>query len=206
MTIDEVIQQPGQMDMVMKDVIMRDLHVAMPGHILTYNKSQQTATIQPAIREWRQSQNPPILQDVPVFMFAGLEIEPKPGDGCLVVFADRCIDNWTGNNLITPISARQHDLSDGFAFVGFKMNVPDTRITGKVPKAKNADHANTASTTGGGGYYSSMSLRSAPTATEESAEESTDTEELESRIEALEAQIEALQKTVNSLTAEGGER
>ena len=57
----------------------------------------------------------PLLRDVPVFMPVPFDVHP--GDACLVIFADRDIDQWlcegTG-------SGRMHSLSDGFAFVGFK--------------------------------------------------------------------------------------
>lgn len=43
----------------------------------------------------------------------------KQGDECLVIFASRSIDDWwqSGKGQ-TPYDLRQHDLSDGIAFVG----------------------------------------------------------------------------------------
>ena len=58
------------------------------------------------------------------------------GDECLVVFASRCIDAWWqsgGHNNNLPDN-RMHDLSDGFAFVGFSSvpNVPSSISTTSV--------------------------------------------------------------------------
>lgn len=43
-----------------------------------------------------------------------------PGDECLLIFAERCIDGWfaSGQSSI-PLDYRLHDLSDGFALMGF---------------------------------------------------------------------------------------
>ena len=119
--IDEVIQQPGQQARVMMDAVSELIHVALPGELVSYDPAKQTAVIQPTIRNWKQSANPPLLMDVPVFQPGG-NFNPKPGDGCLFVFAVRCIDAWwQSGGVSNPISARKHDLSDGFAFVGFRL-------------------------------------------------------------------------------------
>ena len=66
-------------------------------------------------------ENPPLLVDVPVFFMGNLVYPIEKGDECLVVFADSCIDSWfMSGGVSMPVSARKHDLSDGFAFVGFK--------------------------------------------------------------------------------------
>ena len=51
------------------------------------------------------------------------------GDECLVVFAARCIDSWwQSGGVQAPAEHRVHDLSDGFAFVGFFSQA--TKISG----------------------------------------------------------------------------
>ncbi len=70
----------------------------------------------------------PLLRDVPVYM-------PDPGrtitagEECLVIFADFCIDGWydTGQPALPP-SPRAHDLSDAFAFVGFRSRPRQTEF------------------------------------------------------------------------------
>ena len=94
----------------LKREVMRSIHCAVPGTVLSFDAETATAVIRPA------SENLPLLKDVPVFMPVPFEI--SEGDGCLVVFADHEIDSWmTGEEC--P-SGRTHSLSDGFAFVGFK--------------------------------------------------------------------------------------
>jgi hypothetical protein len=79
----------------------------------------------------------PLLVDVPVIMMNGgnfmISMPVKVGDECLVVFSDRCIDNWWANGGVQPQvdkrgigELRFHDLSDGFAIIGpfSKPNVP----------------------------------------------------------------------------------
>lgn len=123
MNIDEFIQQPGQKDRIFRDEILKSLHVALPGEIVAYDDSKRTATIQPVIRDWGSKDSPPLLLDVPVFFGGNYTFVPQKGDGCLVVFADSCIDAWLkSGGVSTPSVARMHSLSDGFAFVGFRQS------------------------------------------------------------------------------------
>ena len=93
----------------LKKDIMRSLHCAVPGTVLSFDGASRTAEIRPA------GEDLPVLKGVPVFMPVPFDV--SPGDRCLVVFADREIDSWlTGAECR---SLRTHSLSDGFAFVGF---------------------------------------------------------------------------------------
>jgi hypothetical protein len=47
-----------------------------------------------------------------------LTLPIKPGDECLVVFADMCIDAWWQQGGVqNQVERRRHDLSDGFAIL-----------------------------------------------------------------------------------------
>lgn len=106
-----------------------NLRVAMPGIIQSFNSTEQTVTVQCAIREkfnmdgnlsW---QDIPLLLDVPIiFPRAGNYILTMPiqaGDECLVVFGDSCMDAWwQSGGVQNQIDCRRHDLSDGYAIVG----------------------------------------------------------------------------------------
>ena len=134
-SIDEYIQQPGQKERLLKDSIMESLHVALPGEVVSYDATNRTATIQPVIRDWKDKAKAPLLLDVPVFFLGEYVVDVSAGDECLVVFADKCIDGWFSNGGVSvPISARNHDLSDGFAFVGFRSR--KKMITGTNLKTK----------------------------------------------------------------------
>lgn len=97
--------------------IFSSMHCALPGTVVSFDPETQTAEIQPAVK--KDSLDCPILADVPVFMPVAFEI--RPGDACLVIFADIDIDFWFATGEVSePRSGRKHSLSDGFAFVGFK--------------------------------------------------------------------------------------
>ena len=138
-TVDELIQTPGKELDILKQSIMQEMHVSMPGIVKSYDPQTQSAIIQLSIRQRKGTGTiePPILTDVPVYL-----PPPNigPGDECLVVFADMCIDAWYHNGGVgNPISLRRHDLSDGFAFVGFRskqetfINGPKTLLDAFYP-------------------------------------------------------------------------
>jgi phage baseplate assembly protein gpV len=113
----------------------RALRVAMPGTIVSFDASKQTATIQPAITEvdflpgtnGQMGPRPlPRLVDVPVmFPRAGafaLTMPVQAGDECLVIFGDQCMDAWFQSGAagapVNEFETRRHSLADGFALVG----------------------------------------------------------------------------------------
>ena len=106
----------------LKKEIFSSLHCALPGTVEAFDPETRTVSVRPAVK---QGGIPlPLIRDVPVF-FPGsrdsaLTFPVSPGDGCLLVFADSDMDRWfeTGG-AEEPASARQHDLPDAFAFVGF---------------------------------------------------------------------------------------
>ena len=102
----------------LKQDFFSSLHCALPGTVVSFDAERQTAEIRPAVK--LGSMVFPVLSDVPVFMPVPFDV--NTGDVCLVVFADIDIDGWfdTGE-AAEPRSARKHSLSDGFAFVGFKV-------------------------------------------------------------------------------------
>lgn len=113
------------------DGLRSGLWTSMPGIIQSFNAGAVTATVQLAIKGivhapdgTAQFVNMPLLVDVPVHFPRGggctLTFPVAKGDECLVVFAARCIDGWwQSGGVQAPMDPRIHDLSDGFAFVGF---------------------------------------------------------------------------------------
>ena len=101
----------------LKQEIFSSLHCALPGTVVSFDAERQTAEVQPAVKTGSMAY--PVLPDVPVFM--PMPFEVRPGDPCLVIFADVDIDAWlVSGDPQEPKSARKHSLSDGFAFVGWK--------------------------------------------------------------------------------------
>ena len=121
--------------------MLSGLWVGGPGIIEDFNAVLQTASVQPAIQGRRVDKdgniifsNMPLCVDVPVFFFGAggytITAPVKKGDECFIAFADRCIDSWWQNGAMRgsnispqpPAEYRMHDLSDGFAFIGFRSN------------------------------------------------------------------------------------
>ncbi len=106
------------------------MRVAMPGIIDSFNPVAVTCSVRPAIKGVMsdhdgelQSTELPLLVDVPVVFPRGggctLTFPVQPGDECLLVFSDRCIDFWwQSSGVQEPVDPRQHDLSDAFAILG----------------------------------------------------------------------------------------
>ena len=103
--------------------IFENLHVAMPGILVSYDADTATADIRPALRRKTASGQiltAPLLREVPVFL-PSPDFTPSPGDHCLLIFADFCADGWyDAAQPVLPPSPRMHDLSDAFALVGFR--------------------------------------------------------------------------------------
>lgn len=100
----------------------------LPGRIMSFDSASQTVRVEPMISAESQDGSavplPPAV-DVPLFQLGGgdfiITLEPKQGDPCLLLVADRCIDVWyelAENNI--PGDFRQNDLSDCFCLVGFR--------------------------------------------------------------------------------------
>lgn len=128
---------------------LRDLHTAMPGIIESFNPTEQTASIQPAIKRVFKTQEAdkeilvpidlPILINVPVIQPRGggfsLTFPISKDDECLLIFCERSIDYWHQHSgLQIPGGKRFHHLSDAIAYVGL------SSIPKKVP---NYDSTNT---------------------------------------------------------------
>ncbi len=127
-TLDELVQAPGAALEAVKNAIRQEMHCALPGIITAYDKATQTVTVKPALRDRLSGGRLielPLLSDVPVFFPGGADkamtFPIEAGDECLVVFSDACMDGWFQyGGTQNPVSLRRHDLSDGFAFVGFR--------------------------------------------------------------------------------------
>lgn len=121
MKLDDLIQQPGQLERIQQASTSKRVHVSTPAKILRYDPDKRTVDVQPTIREWNSSEDPPVIQNVPVFFPGEYTYNINPGDECIVVFSDSCIDGWWYTGKISnPMVGRFHDLSDGFAIVGFR--------------------------------------------------------------------------------------
>lgn len=113
-----------------RQAINEQLRVALPGIVQSFDSGSVTATVQPSVRcmvrdndGHTTTKEYPLLVDVPVIFPRGggvtLTFPVSPGDECLVIFSDRCIDFWWQNGGVQePVDPRMHDLSDAFCIVG----------------------------------------------------------------------------------------
>ncbi|WP_175788537.1 Gp138 family membrane-puncturing spike protein [Burkholderia cenocepacia] len=105
---------------------------ALPGVVESFDDDAQTCVVQPAIKIPVRANDgtvvtsalPPVV-DCPVQFPSGgnctLTFPVAPGDECLLVFASRSVDAWWQSGGIQEQAAlRMHDLSDGFALLGFR--------------------------------------------------------------------------------------
>jgi hypothetical protein len=128
--VKERLDNPGEQQRTAIENELTNARVATPGIIISFDPVRQTASVQPAITENVQvgdgpasAVSLPILTDVPVqFPRAGgysLTFPVKPGDECLLVFCDMCIDGWwQSGGVQDQMEKRRHDLSDAMAILG----------------------------------------------------------------------------------------
>lgn len=115
------------------DNLNSNLRVAGPGIIeaVFLNNGVPTVSVKMAIREkinidgQESWEDLPTLVDMPLFILEGggylVTMPVKKGDECLVIFGDNCIDAWwQSGGVQNQVDKRRHDLSDGFAIVGFR--------------------------------------------------------------------------------------
>lgn len=113
------------------DHALRDVHVALPGRVESFDADAQTAQVQPLVKRRdfaaEQARRMPVLNGVPVvFPSAGgyrLTFPLAKGDTVLLVFAHRSLDVWQANGgEVDPGDLRHHDVSDAVAIVGLHDN------------------------------------------------------------------------------------
>lgn len=111
---------------------LRQVHVALPGRVESYNAEEQRADVQPMIQELTPTraggellESLPVIPSVPVAFPRGggyfLTFPIKAGDFVTLVFAERSIDTWVAGDGAekNPDDFRTHDLSDAIAIPGF---------------------------------------------------------------------------------------
>ena len=115
----------------LKKDIFSSMNCIKIGTIQSFDETTQTASVQLSIKKVLEEKpdgtkvvaDISILEDVPCFIIGGggasLQFPIKKDDICLVLFNDNDIDNWFAGNNGASNTYRMHDLSDGFAFVGF---------------------------------------------------------------------------------------
>lgn len=107
---------------------MKKVGTSIPGHIVAFNSTTQLAQVQIGIVRIDvngQRFEPPPLISCPVHFTGGtdyiLEHEINPDDECLIIFSQRCIDDWVNSGGIAnnPI-LRYHEFDDAMIIMGLR--------------------------------------------------------------------------------------
>lgn len=114
------------------ELALEDVHVSMPGRVLSYDKSSRRATVKPLVKRSRTVDDQLVTEalkaipDVPVVFPGlgpyGLSWPVNAGDTVLLVFASCSLERWlTGNGAeVDPQNPRRHKLGDAMAIPGLR--------------------------------------------------------------------------------------
>ena len=106
--------------------ILRTVNTCLPGKVVDYDPSTQTATIQPLLKnklpDGREETLPPLVRVPVVFPRAGgasITYPLEKDDGVMLTFSQRSLDEWKGNGGEQLVDdPRMLDLSDAIATPG----------------------------------------------------------------------------------------
>lgn len=108
-----------------------EINTTLPGKIISVNGNR--VVVQPTMPKQLASGDAldaPNVVEVPVvWPYAqagkiGLTMPLRPGDGVLLVFAQRSLEGWLSGNAGAPDDPRRFDLSDAIAIPGLMSNAP----------------------------------------------------------------------------------
>ena len=123
----------------------QDTHVAIPGTIVNWDHTKQTATVQPMVRKPLTSadgvlcfETPPQIPNVPVMCVRGggffVSVPLNAGDGVLLVFSEQSYSEWRSTGQISsPKDVRRHGTGYPYAIPGI---APDSQALGSVASDK----------------------------------------------------------------------
>jgi Phage protein Gp138 N-terminal domain len=122
------LQEPKiqQLFNIVTRAVKVDTNCAKIGTIQDIDFTTMTASVQVVFQQQMRNgsyQTVPLLTDVPVITPQGggysLQFPIEKGDTCLLIFADRNIDNWfQSGGVQPPADGRLHAISDAIALVG----------------------------------------------------------------------------------------
>lgn len=99
------------------DAASEQIRVAIPGVITSVASDLATATVQPAVRR-NGSGSDPSIPEVPILWPGPVRWKIEDGASCLLIFADRSIEEWAsadGARETTAGDPRTHDITDAVA-------------------------------------------------------------------------------------------
>lgn len=114
---------------------LTELNTAMPAKIVSYDPATVRATVKPSIPKRLsngETLQAPQIVNVPVCFpmadisgaVAQVTLPLKAGDGVLLVFSHRSLENWLSGSEQSPDDPRMFDLSDAFAMPSVNAKSP----------------------------------------------------------------------------------
>lgn len=103
---------------------LENTHTAIPGVVVSGGGG--LVNVKPSLNRMLRDgtvEEMPVIPNVPVWFPRGggasITWPVGAGDGCLLIFAERSLDEWKGSGgSVSPDDPRRHGLSDAIAFVG----------------------------------------------------------------------------------------
>jgi len=117
------------------NAMLCNVHTSLPGIVVSYDATNNKATIQPALnKNFTSGEVPmPILESVPIMFPNNIVFPVNKGDYVLLIFVERSIDLWLSvGGQVTPTDPRKFDLSDAIAIPGlmpFTQTYPNNNNT-----------------------------------------------------------------------------
>ncbi|KGQ55028.1 phage baseplate protein [Gallibacterium anatis str. Avicor] len=114
---------------------LSEINVALPAKILAYDANTVRVTAQPTIPKRLANGevlNAPQIVNIPVLFpmadingsLAQITLPIKVGDGCVLIFSQRSLENWLSGSQDAPDDPRMFDLSDAFCVLGGNSRSP----------------------------------------------------------------------------------
>lgn len=115
---------------------LSEINVALPGQIVAYDAGAVRAIVRPSIPKRLANGEvlaAPQIINVPVMFpmtdirgqVAQVTLPVKSGDGCLLIFSHRSLENWLSGSQDAPDDPRMFDLSDAFCVMGGNSRSPN---------------------------------------------------------------------------------
>jgi len=108
--------------------VLNDVHTAMPGKVVEYNRAKRQADIQPLLkRKYKDGSEVamPVIPNVPVWMPScngfktSIDLPIKVDDVGVILYSERSLDLWlVQGGMVYPNDERKFDLSDAIFFPG----------------------------------------------------------------------------------------
>lgn len=150
----------------------QDIHVSMPGTVVSYDAATQTATVQPGVRrvifddgDQQIAETIPPFQNVPVMHFRcsklSIHAELQAGDCVDLVFGSESMSEWRqgSETIVTPGDLKRLGLSSPKAYPGLFPKTspgPDTDNSIGIPGGLRVHFTDSAIVVGTGTQYAAL--------------------------------------------------